>query len=42
MKKKELAAALAFLSAVTAASIRVMRLASDAIAREREKKNEKG
>ena len=39
MKKKELAAALAFLSAVTAASIRVMRLASDALAREKEKRD---
>ena len=41
MKKKEFALALAFISAVAAASVKVMRLASDAIAREREKKNEK-
>ena len=41
MKKKELAVALAFIGAVAAASIKVMRLASDSLGREREKKNEK-
>jgi hypothetical protein len=39
MKKKELAIALAFVGAVSAACIRVMRLASDALAREGEKRD---
>ncbi len=37
MKKKELTITLAFIGAVTAACIRVMRLASENLAREREK-----
>lgn len=40
MKKKELTITLAFIGAVTAACIKVMRLASDALAREREKHDE--
>ena len=39
MKKKETAIALAFVSAVVALSVRVMRLASDALAREKEKRD---
>ena len=37
MKKKELAVTLAFVSLVSAACIRLMRAASDALAREKEK-----
>ena len=40
MKKKELAAALAFVAAVTAGCVRVMRYASDALEREKKKKVE--
>jgi hypothetical protein len=39
MKKKETAIALAFVSAVAAMSLRVMRLASEALAREKEKRD---
>lgn len=39
MKKKETAIALAFVGAVAALSVRVMRLASDALAREKEKRD---
>ena len=38
MKKKEATIALAFVSAVAAMSVRVMRLASEALAREKEKR----
>jgi hypothetical protein len=41
MKKRELTAAIAFVAAVTAVCIRVMRYASDALGREKENRDEK-